>query len=132
MISSKTKKNLLNELKKSGNVFFSCSKIGIDKSTYYRWRQKDEKFKGQAEEAIIIGRENMCDVSEHALMKNVREGEQRAIEYHLSHNSERYRQKRVSDVVILHRKEVPGSNPEAKTIEDLFDDYYKGQSEGDK
>jgi hypothetical protein len=132
MISGKIKKDLLNELKKFGNVFFSCSKIGVDKSTYYRWKQKNEKFKEQAEEAIRIGRENICDVAEHALLKNIKDGEQRAIEYGLSHNSERYRQKRVSDVVILHKKEVLGSNPEVKTIEDLFDDYDKKQLEGEK
>lgn len=28
------------------------ARIGIDKATYYRWKQKDAKFNGKADEAV--------------------------------------------------------------------------------
>jgi len=122
MIAGKTKKELLDEIRKFGNVYLSCLKIGVDRATYYRWKKTDEKFKEKANEAERIGRENICDVAGHALMQNVKNRDQRAIEYVLNHNSEKYKQKQTSHVVIVHKKELPPV-VEQKTLEDLIDDY---------
>jgi hypothetical protein len=40
----------------------------------------------------------------------------------LNHNSEKYKQKQTSHVVIVHKKELPPV-VEQKTLEDLIDDY---------
>jgi formylmethanofuran dehydrogenase subunit E len=104
MVDEETKQKLLNEISKFGNVYLSCLKIGVDKATYYRWKQQDEKFKKEASGAEKIGRENISDVAEHSLLKNVKDGNQKAIEYTLGHNSKKYRQKR-SNVVIVHKKD---------------------------
>jgi len=122
MISGKTKKELLDEILKFGNVYLSCLKIGVDRATYYRWKKTDDEFKGKACEAERMGRENICDVASHALMQNVKNRDQRAIEYVLNHNSEKYKQKQASQVVIVHKKELPPI-VEQKTLEDLLDDY---------
>lgn len=104
MIDDKTKQKLLDEISKFGNVYLSCLKVGVDKATYYRWKQQDKEFRKLANKAEKIGRENICDVAEHSLLKNVKDGNQRSIEYALNHNSKRYKRKR-EDVVIVHKKD---------------------------
>jgi len=91
MINTKTKQKLLDELSKLGNIFLSCSRIGVSRAQYYRWIKSDKKFRKKAKEAVRIGRKNISDVAEHALLKNVNNGNQKAIEYALGHNSKRYK-----------------------------------------
>lgn len=91
MIKDGTKKRLIEELSKTGNILFSCSKVGIGRATYYRWKDRYPSFKAAAERAESLGREDMTDVAEAALLTNVKKGDQRAIEFTLKHNSERYR-----------------------------------------
>lgn len=104
MIDNKTKQKLLEEIERSGNVYLSCIKIGVDKSTFYRWKEQDKEFSKKAGEAIRTGRENNSDVAEHALMLKVKEKNMDAIKYILGHNSPRYKQNKSSNVVILHKK----------------------------
>lgn len=93
MIDLETKEKLLKEIEKSGNVYLSCMKTGIDKATFYRWKKDDEQFSKKATEAIKRGRENNCEIAEHALMMNVKEKKMDAIKYVLSHQSKIYKPK---------------------------------------
>lgn len=121
MIKNKTKQKLLDEIKKIGNVYVSCLKTGVDKANYYRWKKNNKTFRQKANEMERLGRENMCDIAEHSLMKNVKEGKIDAIKYVLSHNSKRYKQNKNSNVVILHKKDIIPQLPQ-KTLEDLIDE----------
>lgn len=116
MIGAKTKQKLLNEIHKFGNVYWSCLRVGVSKAQYYRWKQGDEKFKERAEEAELMGKENIVDLAEHGLVKNINSGNQRAIEYALRFNSERYKPEKLNG-------SFSSSNQPQKTLEDLFDDY---------
>lgn len=123
MIDDKTKQKLLKELEKTGNVYLACLKVGIDRSTHYRWLDSDKVFKKQASQAIRRGKENSCDIAKHALMLKVKDKDMRAIEYLLSHNDPAYKRKRTNNVVIVHKKIVPPSPPRQKTLEEEFDEY---------
>lgn len=101
MIDLETKEKLLKEIEKSGNVYLSCMKTGIDKATFYRWRKDDKQFGKKATEAIKRGRENNCEIAEHALMMNVKEKKMDAIKYVLSHQSKIYKPK-ARKVIIEH------------------------------
>lgn len=83
--------NLLAELERTGIPLTACNKVGVARSTYYRWRQDSISFKIQSDEAIRIGRENITDFAESKLVNNIGDGNQRAIEFQLRHNDERYR-----------------------------------------
>lgn len=107
MIDNETKQKLLQELEKIGNVYYACAKVGIDKSTYYRWLKKDSKFKKQSRRAIQLGRNNLVDIAEHALLLNVKDKKMDAIKYVLSHNSSRYRKNVESKVVLEHIVKKP-------------------------
>lgn len=122
MIDAKTKQKLLEGIYKFGNIYMSCLSVGISRADYYRWIKKDNSFKEKAEEAMRIGRENFVDICEGGLIKNVKNGNQRAIEYGLRFNSERYKSEKSSDNALFLK------NAKQKTLEDLFDDYEDSKS----
>jgi len=122
MIKGKLKKKLLKEIEKFGNVYLSCQKIGIDKATYYRWKESDEKFRAQAEKSEEIGRENIGEVAEYGLLQNIKEKNQRAIEFALVNISKKYKQDRTTNVIFMHKKEIIPNVPQ-RTLEDMLEDY---------
>ncbi len=122
MIRGKIKQKLLKEIEKFGNVYLSCQKIGVDKATYYRWKDNDEEFKKRAERAEEIGRENIGEVAEYSLLQNIKEKNQRAIEFALVNVSKKYKQDRTTNVIFMHKKDIIPDVPQ-KTIEDMLDEY---------
>ena len=121
MINSETKQKLLKEIEKFGNVYLSCQKLNIDKSTYYRWKEKNEKFRVVAEKSEAIGRENIGEVAEYSLLQNIKEKNERAIEFALTHISKKYKQDRTTNVIFMHKKDVVPLVPQ-KTLEDILDE----------
>jgi hypothetical protein len=123
MIGEETKKKVLNEIERFGNVFYACKKNGISTSTYYRWFENNKDFHKKAKIAIKIGQKNFVDLAENGLISNVGNKDQRAIEYVLSHLSKRYRKSDESKVIIVHRKENDNYLPSKKiTLEDLLEE----------
>ena len=121
MINSETKQKLLKEIEKFGNVYLSCQRVGIDKSTYYRWKEKNEKFRVVAEKSEAIGRENIGEVAEYSLLQNIKEKNERAIEFALTHISKKYKQDRTTNVVFMHKKDIIPTVPQ-KTLEEILDE----------
>lgn len=115
---------LLAELERTGIPLTACSKVGIARSTYYRWRQEDIVFKVQTDEAIQIGRENITDLAESKLVKNIGDGNQRAIEFQLRHNDNRYRyfnQLEFAKVLESKKQEETETSPLQTFIDIIFD-----------
>lgn len=125
MIDQTTKNKLIQELEKSGNVYLSCLKIGVNKATYYRWLKEDKIFSKKALRAIRSGRENNCDIAEHSVMILVKEKNLKAAQYILGHNSPRYKPTMSSSKVFLeHKRSIVEKN---KTNEMITNgENYKG------
>jgi len=122
MIDDELKEKLIKEIEKNGNVYLSCRRTNVDKSTYYRWIKENKDFSKRAKVAEKLGRENNCDLAEHALMINVKDQKMDAIKYVLSHNSPIYKKgdnKKASSVVIVHRKEDQSVQEPKETFEDV-------------
>jgi len=138
MIDEATKNKLIQELEKSGNVYLSCLKTGINKATYYRWLKEDSAFSKKAYQAIRFGRENNCDVAEHSIMLLVKEKNLKASEYILSHNSPRYKPAMSSSRVYLEHKrssaEPKKSKPENwdEAVSDYKSKAFEKLSSSDK
>lgn len=126
MIDGETKQKLLQEIEKVGNVYSSCLKIGINKATYYRWKKEDKEFSKLAGKAEKTGRENMCDIAEHALMQNVKEKRMDAIKYVLGHNSKRYQPK--DRVVTIEHSTKENERMRAQLEKERERIYYDGQN----
>lgn len=89
--TNKTQRIILEELEKTGLVSSACGKAKIPRSTYYRWYNSDIDFRIKADESVEIGRSNMVDFAESKVIKNIQDGNQRAAEFYLRHNDDRYR-----------------------------------------
>jgi len=133
MIDKSIGKQLLDEIEKSGNIYFACAKLGFSRATFYRWKKCDDKFRKSVDRALRLGRMALCDMSEHMLMKKVREGSMDAIKYVLSHNSPIYRPKSSTKVILEHRSDK-NNIPLApqKTLEDLIREANEKRRDGAK
>ncbi len=87
----KALKELVRELEKNYLLQRACNKLGLARSTVYRWMQEDQEFAAAIHRAQAIGRRYMSDFVESKLLKNVENQEQRAIEFWLKSNNEHYR-----------------------------------------
>lgn len=98
---NKNKSRFLRELDTNPIVERACRKVGVSRSTYYRWLSEDEEFREVAEEARDRGRDKMNDFAESKLLENVSSNLHQAITYWLSNNSKQYQR----PTTILHFRE---------------------------
>ncbi|MFZ3009933.1 MAG: hypothetical protein WA030_02860 [Candidatus Microsaccharimonas sp.] len=82
---------LLRELESNPLIERACKKVGIARSTYYRWCEADISFKEKSVIAQDKGRDKLNDFVESKLLENIGNNQQTAISYWLSHNTARYR-----------------------------------------
>lgn len=74
-------------------------KVGISKSTYYRWRE-NSKFNHQCEEALAKGRERINDMAEKNVMQGIHKGDPQMTKFWLKHNSKRYGAKHTLEIFV--------------------------------
>lgn len=122
MISQKQKSNFLEELEKTPFILHASKKIGIDKSTVYRWMQKNEKFKKEVEESLNIGRSSLADFAESKLIKKVEEEYFPAIKLVLRHNSPRYHHPRPVTIINTRDHKDVLTDEQKKKLDMLLDD----------
>ncbi len=103
------KSMLLDKLRKTPIVQVACLKIGINRVTYYRWRNTDKQFAKDADEAIKEGWEYLCDLAESRLIQAIKDGDIRAIAFWLKHHDPNY-----SDKVKFSGKVSAKPEPEEK------------------
>ncbi len=56
-------------IENNGNVCDSCDELGIHRSTFYRWLEKDKEFREKAEKIIFKGRKFKGDETLYDLWK---------------------------------------------------------------
>lgn len=71
-----------------------AKKLGIDKSTIYRWKKKNPEFRYKVEEYIQKGRESMTEVVEGVTYTEAKKGNMQACRLILESNDKRYRKPR--------------------------------------
>ena len=84
------KKQLLEQLERVPVIEVACKKVGIARSTYYRWIAEDSEFESSAEKALDAGRSVINDVAESKIIQKVSDGDWRAVKYWLESNNKRY------------------------------------------
>ncbi len=87
---NKNQRRILNELEDNPLIERACKKVGIARSTFYRWCGSNPGFKEQAEAVIARGRDKMNDFAESKLLEAINSGNMQGIRYWLDHNSKRY------------------------------------------
>lgn len=86
-------KVVLEQLRKIPIVQIACERSNIGRSTYYRWRREDVKFKKATDEAMQDGEEMINDLSESQLITLIKEKNFPAIQLWLRQHHPKYRNK---------------------------------------
>lgn len=117
------------ELKKVPNIRYACKKLGIDRSTFYRWIMKHFVFHQRIIDALSIGREGINDAAESVIITGVQNGDVKCSTYWLGHNHERYVPvERVRYLQHLDKSDIEFMNkpiPNESMFEALFDHYFQ-------
>lgn len=104
------KSKLLELLAETPIVSFACKKLGLDRTTYYRWYKDDIDFRNQADHILSIGRMRVNDMAESVIIKKINADDTRCSIFWLEHNEPRYKPVRTTYIDPLdHRHELaPG------------------------
>lgn len=84
------KKKLLLRLVKTPIVEVACTQANVPRSTYYRWRKRDEKFADACDEALEESTGRINDLAESQLIAAIKEQNMTAIIFWLKHHHNRY------------------------------------------
>jgi len=114
MKTSKQKQLLLEQLKKTPIVQVACEKVGIARSSFYRWKLEDVTFATAVDEAIDQGVGLMNEYAESILIGAMKDQNLTAVFYWLNHRSPAYQTKVKIDGRIKHQTEA--LTPEQATL----------------
>jgi hypothetical protein len=93
------KRKLLEILEEAPNLGAALSRVGINRSTFSRWREDDPNFSLDANQAIERAIDHTADNVELALLASARDGKVPAQKYYLHNNHPRYMPKRWEEQV---------------------------------
>lgn len=86
----RNKEQVLEQLKKVPIVQVACSKVGIGRATYYRWRKDDPAFAEATEMALRDGVGVINDMAESQLITEMKEGNLSALTFWLRNRHPAY------------------------------------------
>jgi hypothetical protein len=90
----KQKELLIEQLHKIPIIQISCEKLGIARSTLYRWRDEDSEFDDKVTSALNRGKRLINDMAESKLIAGIQNNNMTAIIYWLKHNNSNYRERK--------------------------------------
>lgn len=83
-------KKILKELEDHPNIRRAVKKVGIDHSTYYRWRDSHKEFREKTNKSLSIGTAISTEILEGVLFNKAQQGDVPSIKHWLAHNSKKY------------------------------------------
>ena len=109
------KQMIVEQLKKTPIVQVVCEKVGVGRSTYYRWRSEDAEFKKQTDLALKEGFLLVNDLAESQLVSAIRDRNLTAIIYWLKYHHPIYENR----LEITHKQDrsYELSEEEAKVVQ---------------
>ncbi len=97
---------LLELLEKNPSISYACEKVGVSRSTFYRWMKSNAEFRRKVERYREISRERWNDLAEAVLMKQVQKGDMRAVQYYLGHNHPQYMSKAIDNLEAVRKQAI--------------------------
>lgn len=107
MKKNKIKNQFLDELKRIPIVQVACEKMGVSRTSVYRWKKDDEEFSNQMEGAITEGEALVNDMSESQLLSMIKDGEWPAISFWLRHRNPKFKDKVEITTKVIDEKLTP-------------------------
>lgn len=93
MKKERTKDLFLEQVRKLPIIQVVCEKVGIARSTLYRWRDEDEQFRKDLEAALAEGEGLINDMSESQLISLIKDRNYPAISFWLRHRNPKFRER---------------------------------------
>lgn len=93
MKKNKKRNEFLNELRKIPIIQVACEKVGLSRTSIYRWKDEDPEFKKEMEQAMVDGEAYVNDMSESQLLTLIKEKDWSAISFWLRHHHNAYKNK---------------------------------------
>ena len=84
---------MIEQLAKTPIIQVACEKIGLARSTFYRWKDEDKNFSKKVDDAIEQGSRVINDLAESQLIYAIKEGNLRAITFWLTSRHPKYSNK---------------------------------------
>ena len=103
MKTSKQKELILEQLKKTPIVQVAAEKVGVARSSFYRWKATDKKFAVAVDEAIDQGVSLMNEYAESMLISAIKDQNLTAVFYWLNHRHPAYETRMRIDGKIKHQ-----------------------------
>lgn len=135
--TNQTQQLFLEQLKKTPIVQIACEKLGIARSTFYRWKEEDKEFEKQVNDAVLEGHLMVNDLAESQLIGAVKDRNMNAIMYWLRHHHADYKNKleiegTVNMIQVLNpeqQKLVRKALKLAGITDESYEDYKKEREE---
>lgn len=86
----KQKEILVGQLLKTPIIQIACEKLGISRSTFYRWKDEDDNFDKEIIKALIKGKSLINDMAESKLIAGIQGGNMTSIIFWLKNNHKSY------------------------------------------
>lgn len=86
----KLKQLLVDTLRDTPFINHATKKVGIARTTFYRWMKTDKVFEINVNGALQEGHKCMIELAESALFKKIKEGHFGAIKFYLENNHGNY------------------------------------------
>lgn len=93
MKKDKKRNEFLAELRKIPIIQVACEKVGLSRTSIYRWKDDDPEFKKEMEQAMADGEAYVNDMSESQLLTLIKEKDWSAISFWLRHHHNAYKNK---------------------------------------
>jgi hypothetical protein len=84
------KRLFLEQISEIPVVSVVCQKTGIIRSTYYRWIEKDSRFKEKCQRLLDRGTDNINDLAESVVIQKMKDGYLPAARYWLSNRNPKF------------------------------------------
>jgi hypothetical protein len=93
------KLKLIELLEKNPIIAVAVQKVGIARSTFYRWMENDSEFCMLVETATNKGVDEINDIAENHLINKVKQGDSGSIKFWLTHRKNEYKYRHLLDNV---------------------------------
>lgn len=90
----KLKQDIVDTLRDAPFINHATKKVGIARTTFYRWMKTDKIFEINVNGALQEGHKCMIELGESALFKKIKEGHFGAIKFYLENNHGNYMNKK--------------------------------------
>lgn len=109
---SEDKQKLLENLKQVPIISVACQKLGMGRSSVYRWKTEDRFFSQEFDKALQEGKQLINDLAESQLINAIKDQNMTGIIYWLRNNNPNYTDR----VELMHKTEKEELSPEQKEL----------------